>query len=107
MVSDAPTMEPSSSSGASWISQMVTSHEKHTEAALPETMYKSTPSTAEFRHPHPLQSLAMFPKVINVALFASLAFAVSTSIQIYPDGNKEKRLDVKADTLANGTAVQM
>ena len=108
MVSDAHTMKPSSSSaGASRISQMVASCEKHTEAALSETIYKPIPSTAEFRHSHPLQPLAMFPKVILVALFASVAFATSTSIQIHPDGNKEKCLDVKADTLANGTAVPM
>ena len=55
------------------------------------------------------QSLAMFPKVILGALFASVAFAATntTSVQVHPNGNNAKCLDVKGDTLANGTAVQM
>ena len=55
------------------------------------------------------QSLAMFPKVFFGALFASVAFAATntTSVQIHPDANNGKCLDVKGDVLANGTAVQM
>ena len=51
----------------------------------------------------------MFPKVILGALFASVAFAATntTSVQIHPNGNNAKCLDVKGDTLANGTAVEM
>ena len=51
----------------------------------------------------------MFPKVFFGALFASVAFAATntTSVQIHPDANNGKCLDVKGDVLANGTAVQM
>ena len=55
------------------------------------------------------QLLAMFPKVFFGALFASVAFAATntTVVQIHPNANNAKCLDVAGDVLANGTAVQM
>ena len=52
----------------------------------------------------------MFSKVFVIsALFASVALAAPSSIgvQIHPNGNNAKCLDVKGDVLANGTPVQM
>jgi hypothetical protein len=51
----------------------------------------------------------MFQQLFLGALLASVALAASntTSVQINPNGNTAKCLDVKGDTLANGTAVEM
>ena len=93
--------------------QMVVSRERHSErhtgAALPESMYKFTPSMLIFVTHASFQLLAMFPKVFFGALFASVAFAATntTVVQIHPNANNAKCLDVAGDVLANGTAVQM